>query len=367
VIRVLMLADLNSIHTQRWANAIADQADVPCQLCVFGVWPPTGSESAFRSAIAVRWEGSSRTTRGRRRMPMRVVRAVPEVRSLIRRFRPHIVHAHYASSYGLLAALTGFRPLVLSVWGSDVFEFPRRSLVHRAILKLNLRRASRLTSTSRVMAREIRRYTTKPATVIPFGIDLNAFTLPPDRSEPCVCCVIGTAKALEAVYGIDTLIRSFALVRDMCPDQRVTLSIAGDGPEAEALKRLCEELHVDRDVRFLGRLPHREVPGFLQGLDIFVCVSRRESFGVAALEASACGRPVVASEAGGLPEVVLHGRTGLIVPIDSPQATAASVAGLVRDRDLRERLGREGRRWVEQEYNWRSNVAQMLTLYQEIQ
>ena len=94
--------------------------------------------------------------------------------------------------------------------------------------------------------------------------------------------------------------------------------------------------------------------------------SRAEAFGVAALEAQACGLPVVASNVGGLPEVVRDGETGLLVPPEAPQALAAALMTLIQDPQLRADMGRNGREWVLERYEWRHNVDEMLGIYERV-
>jgi glycosyltransferase involved in cell wall biosynthesis len=121
-------------------------------------------------------------------------------------------------------------------------------------------------------------------------------------------------------------------------------------------------------VRFAGPVPHAEVPHWLHQMDIYVAASRldSESFGVAVLEASACALPVVVSDVGGLPEVVAHGVTGLVVPRDDPAALSAAVERLVADADLRRAFGEAGRVRVQQQYEWTHSVDEMLACFNAV-
>jgi glycosyltransferase involved in cell wall biosynthesis len=115
-------------------------------------------------------------------------------------------------------------------------------------------------------------------------------------------------------------------------------------------------------------VPHAEVPRELAKLDIYVALSRSdsESFGVAIVEASMAGRPVVVSDAGGLPEVTLDGETGLIVPRDDPWAAALALEKLIFDADLRHRMGVAGQVHVAKHYSWHANLQTMLMLYESV-
>jgi glycosyltransferase involved in cell wall biosynthesis len=144
--------------------------------------------------------------------------------------------------------------------------------------------------------------------------------------------------ALVHRKGLDVLLD--ALARLAAEGLRPTLWIAGDGRARSALERLTRELRLGPQVRFLGE--RRDIADLLAACDVFILPSRREGLGVAALEAMAAARPIVATRVGGLAEAVVHERTGLLVPPDDPPALADALARLLRDPALRARLAAEG-------------------------
>jgi glycosyltransferase involved in cell wall biosynthesis len=286
---------------------------------------------------------------------------VPLVRREIRLFKPDIVHAHFASSYGLLGSLSNFHPLILSVWGTDVFEFPEISPLHRALLRFNLSKADRVLSTSCIMARQTSKFTRKPIEVTPFGVDIRQ--LRPRKREMRSGVTIGTVKALERQYGIDYLLRAFTILSQRNPLLTLNLLIVGGGSQRGPLESLAGRLGVKEKVTFTGNVPHGEIERWHNMIDISVFPSLSESFGVAAVEASACGNPVVASDVGGLPEVVEHGVTGFIVPPRDPYNTANAIEKLVLDSSLRAHMGSAGRDRIERLFNWDDNIRQMVEIY----
>ena len=285
---------------------------------------------------------------------------------------PDLLNVHYASGYGTTAALSGFHPSLLSVWGSDVFDFPYESWAKGLLLRRNLRCATRLASTSHVMAKQVQALVPElsPAVVTPFGVDCERFRPSPRRDPQSI--TVGTVKTLAHKYGIDLLIAAFAqVVRDLQIDHpstgsRLRLTLVGAGEERLALEALATGLGVRDRVVFAGPVAHRDVPDWLNQLDIFVAASRSESFGVAAVEASACGLPVVVSDAGGLPEVVRDGETGFIVPRENSRALAEAIRQLVLDIGLRRRMGAAGREFVLSTYEWEHCVDTMEGAYREV-
>ncbi|MFH1937094.1 MAG: glycosyltransferase family 4 protein, partial [Bacteroidota bacterium] len=109
-----------------------------------------------------------------------------------------------------------------------------------------------------------------------------------------------------------------------------------------------------------------EVPAYLNMFDLFVALSRTESFGVSILEAAACEKPAVVSDVGGLPEVVQMGMTGLVVPGHDLDAAVTAVETLMTNRELATTMGKNGRKRVETHYDWNVCVASMISVYQQL-
>lgn len=365
--RVLLLSASLNPHTIKWVRSLAASG---VEVCLFGLNacpPDTYADYPHVKLISLGIDTQIIRTKHGSYQKLRYLQALPLLKQAIKDFKPDIVHAHFATSYGLLGALSGFHPLVLSVWGGDVFDFPNASCLHRWLLKFNLRRADKILSTSHVMAEETWKYTSKPIEITPFGIDLAVFKAMPVTSLFAPqAIVIGTVKALEEMYGIEYLIRAFHLVRTHYPHLPLNLLIVGGGSLEQSLKALAHELALDDCVIFTGRVPYDDVPKYHNMLSVSVSVSNRESFGVAIIEASACEKPVVVSNVGGLPEVVEDGVTGIVVAPRDVAATAAAIERLILDENLSKTLGRAGRERVQRLYDWQVNVSHMLTIYQEL-
>ncbi|RJX18233.1 MAG: glycosyltransferase family 4 protein [Desulforudis sp.] len=345
--KIAFLANHNVIHTVRWANSMALRGH---EVTVYSLHRHLQDGLApgvkkIQLPFPPNWGYYAN---------------MPYLRFCLRKFKPDILNAHYASGYGTLGRLSGFHPYVLSVWGSDVYDFPGQSPLKHKLLIKNLSSADLICSTSRAMAVQTRKVcpTLDEIAITPFGVDTVKFC--PARREAGSTIIIGTVKKLEYKYGIDTLIRAFAHLRDTLRQrrsdqaERLRLLIVGGGSDDAALRRLAREADVDKVTSFRGVAPHDQIPAYLNEMDIYVALSRldSESFGVAILEASACGLPVVVSDADGPAEVVLDNETGLIVPRENVSAAAAALERLVLDVDLREQLGRSGRIHVEAKYTW---------------
>ncbi|HYT05865.1 MAG TPA: glycosyltransferase family 4 protein [Gemmatimonadales bacterium] len=164
-----------------------------------------------------------------------------------------------------------------------------------------------------------------------------------------------TVSRLDWHKGIDTVIKALPAVRAALPGVRY--AVAGVGTVRPHFERLVADCGVGDAVRFLGFVGDAELPALYNAVDLYVGASRRvdllaEGFGIALVEASACGLAVVGGRSGGVPDAVRDGETGILVDADDPAAVAGGIARLLGDAALRRRMGAAGRRAVEAYYNW---------------
>jgi glycosyltransferase involved in cell wall biosynthesis len=164
---------------------------------------------------------------------------------------------------------------------------------------------------------------------------------------------------LRPEKGHDVLLDAAPHILAVHPEAEFVL--AGHGPCRSALEAQAHACGVDRHVRFLGEC--RNVPDILADGDLFVLPSRTEAMPNAVIEAMAAGLPVVASAVGGIPEVIAHGHTGLLVPPDDPLALAASVAQLMNDPARAAALGRSARDFISREFGFGRMVSRFEELY----
>ncbi len=365
--KIFLLADGGSPHTIKWAKSLAKSGHT---IFIYGL-------SSFSPEIyvnepnikAVSFGMNAPVTRAGNGSfkKLRYLTSILQVKKFIKEFDPDIVHVHFVTSYGLLASLISVPKLYMSVWGADVYDFPLKSLIHRRVLEYILSKADALFSTSKVMAIQASKFTDKKINVIPFGIDLQKFT--PGEPVKGIWArdqiVIGTVKSLEEKYGVVDLVESFAILKKKMPDAPLKLLIVGKGSQEAMLKKMVFEHGIEKDVNFTGWINVEDVPAYHNQIDIAVFPSTldSESFGVAVVEASACEKPVIVSRKGGLVEVVEENVTGLVVPAHDPNALAEAIESLVRNPELRMKLGRAGRERVTRLYNWESNLSEMISFY----
>ncbi len=216
---------------------------------------------------------------------------------------------------------------------------------------------------------------------IPPGVDTSHFyPIPPDEAKmaigikPDVRMILFVGR-IEPLKGLDTLIRAMLCLKLNHPDHPVHLAIIGGEPDASPqqmsaemarLQKLCDELALDQTVIFLGKRGQDTLQYYYSAAEVLVMPSHYESFGMVALEAMACGTPVIASEVGGLGFLVQNGETGYTIPNGDPAVLCDKLSTLLNDANLREAMGKRAAEYA-QSYTWDKIAAQIVNVYQVLQ
>jgi len=365
--KVLMLSDPASNHTVRWVNSLYERG---VEIFVFGF--NDYNKNLYKegikietinvpSKIKVKTDGAF--------SKIVYLTSISKLKNIIKTFKPDLMHAQYATSYGLIGALTNFHPYLIQVWGSDIYNFPEKSFFHRRLIKYNFNKADRILSTSKAMLLQTKKYTNKEIDFFYLGVDTGKFK--PMKSDSLFSTediVIGTIKTLEKKYGIEYLIRAFRLLKDKLPAYPLKLLIVGGGTLKNHLQKLVHELKLENDTVFTDFIQPNEIHRYYNMLTIYVTLSieESESFGLAVIEASSCEIPVVVSNVGGLPEAVENNLTGFIVGNKNIQQAVEALYKLVTDKNLRVQMGKAGRERVIKKFNWDEKVSDMINLYNSI-
>jgi glycosyltransferase involved in cell wall biosynthesis len=286
-----------------------------------------------------------------------------------------VIHAHWAIPTGPAAVSAARRlglPSVITMHGGDVYvnpeqgyDFPTRWYV-RPALRWTLRKAGALTAITEDCRQHALRAgaPTRSMHVVFNGTDLRRFSPAPADAAPDTRfgpTMIFACRQLFPRKGIRFLIEAAAQLKVRFPDLKVV--VAGDGFERPDLIALAERLGIARDVTFLGWVSNSELPQYYRAAALSVIPSLEEGFGIPAAEAMGCETAVVASDAGGLPEVVEHGVTGLIVPRGDANALADAIGALLADPARRARMGRAGRERALRLFDWDRSAEQFEQIY----
>ena len=280
-----------------------------------------------------------------------------------------LVHCH--DLYSVLLGVPAARLIGVPVIAS------RRDLGHhvtrlqRPFLRLALRSASIVLANAATVGAQLEHAEGIPPSklaIVPNGLDVAAFdtaahtvAAPAPLGDGGSPTVLTIARMTYPAKGHDDLLRAAALVRARAD---VRFVFVGDGPREPEIRRLTATLGLADHITFLGR--RTDVPALIQRADIVCHPSRMEGLPNAVMEAMAAARPIVATTAGGTPELLHHGVHGLLVPPESPEGLAESLLALVNDRALGSRLGAAARIRIEKLFGVRALIARVDSLYRDL-
>ena len=345
--RILIFGWSDSVHIQRWCQGLSSK-NFEIKLVSVGGEPLSSVETV------------NLPRKGKLSYLSQLSLAAREANS----FKPDLVHAHYAAGNGLLALVTKHRPFLVSVWGSDINK-NSNNLIARFITKRVLRKADHITATSRFLKEETEKLigsSDNKISVIPFGVTIPENIFEAEGSAAIKICFI---KNHRLVYGADILIKAMAEVQKKIPN--IKLSITGaENAQTSRLKMLTEKLGLSENVQFVGHINHSQIYAFIKEHNFMVMPSRAESFGVAAVESSACGRAVIASDVGGVPEVVIDTETGILVQPENHLALARAIIELAKNPEKCRQMGRAGYEFVQENYDWGKSLEAMSRLYDRL-
>jgi glycosyltransferase involved in cell wall biosynthesis len=323
---------------------------------------PEAPASPLRSALAA---------------PSAALRAGLHVRQASAAMRAQIIHTHSFRA-GMLGAailampLTGGVRLVATIhsYPPGAHTMRGRHARHPWAIRLVVRRASRLITVSEALRRELVEAwpdAEAKSICIPNGVDTRAETVKPAAARAALGLavrgpVIGMMARLAPQKGIADFLHAARIVASGYAEASFVL--AGDGPLRGQAEALRGELSMEDRLHLLGHISSpRE---FMAALDVLVVASTSEGSSVAAMEAMAAGRPVVATAVGGVPEVVTEGETGLLVKPSDPEALAAAVAQLLADPARAREMGERGRQQAAQRFDVRQMIARTEEVYADV-
>ena len=294
----------------------------------------------------------------------------------IRKYQPQIIHAHWVIPQGIIAILAKYLygvPVIITAHGADVFAL-RQHLFQR-IKRFCLRRCDAWTSNTYMTANSVSLDSLPPPQVIPMGVDVEHFAS--GKREALRHDVADNEKIILFVgrlvekKGVDDLLKAFALLRH---DMRNTASlwIVGDGERDQQLRKSAADLRISDKIKFWGTIPNNNLPDYYAAADIFVGPSVEassgdtEGQGVVFLEAFAARLSVIATSVGGIPNVIKHGRTGILVEPRNPEKLALAIEHLLQNDNLRHEIAENAHQEAKKSYDWEKIAQDFVKLYRRV-
>ncbi|HEY1017035.1 MAG TPA: glycosyltransferase family 4 protein [Herpetosiphonaceae bacterium] len=297
--------------------------------------------------------------------------------NIVRKLKPALLHAHYVSEHAWTAALSGFRPLVVTAWGGEIHADPRRHKrrIERLLTPWTLRQANLMTGDSGELVRILNGYRRPdtPVHLIRFGIDPAVFKPGLDTAalrrelDLGPGPVIFSPRLFYPLYRQDVLVRAFAKVLERHPGAQLVLKrYFADAAYTASLEALVAELGVGHAVRWPGETDHAKLATFFNLADVTVSIPAADGFPVTVLEAMACGSPLVMTDLPWLEDIAEVDKHILRVPVDDPDATAAALDRLLGDPALRERLRQANLAYVAEHGSWAREMDKMERAYEAL-
>ena len=362
--KICYIAEAINIHTQRWVKYFADRGH---EIHLISAMPlGDGDIGNARLYVLKRLPPQIRIISPPINLPLSII----QISRLIRRIKPDILHVHYITEYGFWGGLSRFHPFVLSAWGSDVLVDPNRSRIYRYFVQFALKRADLITTAGENAIEEMIKLGADPDKIhfVVHGVDTRKFSPQNKRlkeehkifNSPVVISV----RHLAPIYDVETLIRSVPLVLEQVPE--VKFIIASDGVQRDYLKDLARSSGVLDSTSFIGRIPHTELPQYLASADVYVSTSLSDTISVSILEAMACGLAPVVTDIGDVRKWIEDGENGFIIPTKRPDLLAEKIICLLRNEELRDKMGKANRQLVEERAEYEKEMAKMGKLYEEL-
>lgn len=288
---------------------------------------------------------------------------VPRLAARLRALRADVIHTHNMRAHllGTLAAGLASSPAVVNTKHGRVFAEGRLTSLFNRLAVARCGRIVAVSNDTANSAIEIERTPSRKVMVIHNGVDLRAYSPPDARPAGAAVRAIHVAR-LSPEKDQATLLRAARLVADQVP--AFGLDLVGDGPARGGLEALGAELDLGTHLTFHGS--RDDVAELLRQAGVFVLPSLSEGISLTLLEAMATALPVVATNVGGNPEVVVEGETGLLVPSSDPARLAEALLALIRDPERGLRMGQGGRRRAEESFDLQAVVRTYERLYLEL-
>jgi len=295
-----------------------------------------------------------------------------QIRRLLKKIKPDILDAHAITVNGYLGVASGFHPLILSAWGSDILIDAKQNPLWRALTKYALRKAELVVCDSETVKKELLRMGMNPGRIrkIYNGIDTQQFNsrqrdgglkarLGIERA-PMVICI----RSLRAIYNVEMLLKAIPSVLAQMPGVRFV--IGGDGEQRDYLKNLAESLGISESIRFVGWIPHDELPQYLASSDVYVSTSVSDSTSLSLQEAMACELVPVVTAIPANREWVTDGKNGFIVPLNDFQTLAQKIVYLLRNQVVRRKFGKLGREIIQERAEYEEEMGKVGTIYWDL-
>jgi glycosyltransferase involved in cell wall biosynthesis len=360
IMKLCFLAGADSIHSKKWIQYFADKGH---EIHWISLTPNYYGDIQNLRLYLVRKILFK---------PIDLLINILQVRNLIKKIQPDILHAHYAGKNGLIGALSNFHPYVLTPWGSDVL-ISAKSKKKGFLVRFALGKTDLITCDADHIRNTLMTFgiPLSKIRIVYFGVDTHKFCPGPRNEELSNSLgvshykVVISLRSLESIYDIETLIKASQIVLDAIP--KTKFLILGRGSQEQYLRQLSHKLGVMENVCFVGMVSNDELPEYLRLADVYVSTSLSDA-GIAAstAEAMASGLPVVTTNTGENEKWINDEENGYLIPVKNPQILADKIIHLLKEENSRRIFAKNNRQRIEERNNYHKEMAKMENMYREL-
>jgi len=342
-IHICYLANISSVHVQRWIKYFTEKG------YQVGCLTPRGFPLKF----------------------LDIILNIMAVKKWVRKMKPDILHAHYAGVNGVLGALSGFHPFMISTFGSDIL-IAGKSRLRRPLIKFGLDKADLVTCNADHMREAIINLGVESSKVkvVRFGLNVEKFSLAV-RDEELIKTlrvenspVVISVRNLRSVYNVETLVRAVPLVLKTLPQSKFI--IAGEGEEKEKLINLAKELGVLNNIKFVGWLSENDLLRYLKISDVYVSTSLSDGSSMSLVEAMAAGIFPIVSDIPANREWIKNNVNGFLCPTKDHNFLAKKISEALRDKNFRQETIKKNRILAEEKESYQKNMQLMEKYYLQL-
>lgn len=352
--KLCYFGDGQSVHIKKWCSHFSNLG-YEVHLITFRNTAITNVKVHFIDAGDIRSKGGNWKT----------LLQFRKIRTLLKKIKPDIFHAHYATSYGITASLVNFRPFIISTWGSDILIAPKRSLILKQLIKWALKKSDAVTVVAEHMVKNVNELSVKndKIHVITHGIDIELFknkSLERYNDFTVVC-----NRGLEPVYNHKTLIQTFEIIKAL--NENIKLIIVGDGSLRTEIEGLVNMKGLSSHISFTGKQTQLEMVDILNKTHLFITLSKSDGDVVSMVEAMSCGNFCIGSDIAGNRNWITDSINGRLVPLHEPQKIAKTIIDVKNNYDVyQEKAMPINEEIVNTRGNWNSNMNSALSMYKTL-
>ena len=316
--KILFLSNAKSHHTRRWVDYFVERGHECFLISLEKGILTKATEFFIKSKILPSF--------------LKYPLSVRRVKKIAEKIGPDLINAHFVPSYGLVGALLGQAPLVVSTWGSDILISPQKSFLHKLRAKYVLKKADAITTDARILTQAILDLDVREKKVIenPMGVDRNLIFECEKKSFDSSSLkekknfVVLSNRRLEPVYEVVTLLKAVPMVIKQAQG-KVKFVIVGEGSQKNRLEKFAGDLKVEAYVEFKGELSRKELMDCYKDSDIYISTSLSDSTSVSLLEAMALGLIPIVTDIPGNREWIEEEKNGFLFPISDHHTLAKQI------------------------------------------